>query len=165
MNLRKHWSLAYLLYYFCVLSYWVLSLIIISDLLAPVYFTVLGVNTYNIGSAIIQLSGRLITLSLLWIFFHQLSIILLPIAKGQPFKKETPIKLKVIGWAILLFSVLDPLFYSLIYNDSGSAFNEYLSLFTEYFNPLFILFAFFTFVLSYVFKEGTRIYEEQKLTV
>jgi hypothetical protein len=88
------------------------------------------------------------------------------VAEGNPFDITNSKYLYIIGWTLFLTSALNvfmgflplPLLDSLSLPD-GYEFSSLQGL------DDFMLIGIFIIVLGYVFKEGNRIYEEQKLTV
>jgi hypothetical protein len=101
---------------------------------------------------------------LLCLFF--LTKFLKNVAEERPFDSENPKYLYIIGWILFLSSAINILIGYLPYPlleglslEGGYEFSR-VRVFRDY-----MMEGIFIIVLGYVFKEGTRIYEEQKLTV
>lgn len=88
------------------------------------------------------------------------------VAEGNPFDITNSKYLYIIGWTLFLTSTLNIFirFLPLPLLDSISLPEGYEFSSLQGF-PDFMMIGIFIIVLGYVFKEGTRIYEEQKLTV
>ena len=101
------------------------------------------------------------------VIFLFASKILKNVAEGSPFDKRNPRYLFIVGWILLTASILYmssiylpmPLLEDIVLTDGirvkSILINEQNSM----------IGGFMCLVLGYVFKEGNRIYEEQKLTV
>lgn len=108
-----------------------------------------------------------------FLILFMLSKVLRGVAEGDPFQSKNPFYLYGIGWILILSSLINiaiqfgnighliplPVLNDLNLPDSVSI--PSLDMFGEN----FMLAGIFIIVLGYVFKEGARIYEEQKLTV
>ena len=108
--------------------------------------------------------------SIFFMLFFLLSRVLKNVAQGNPFHPNNSSYFSIIGLILSLSGGTNIAFQFLnaghlislpIINDIGLP--EITSL--NLFGKDFILAGIFFIVLGYVFKEGTRIYEEQKLTV
>lgn len=105
------------------------------------------------------------TLLLFFVLFF-FAKVLKNVAEGNPFHLTNSKYLYIIGWTLFLSSILNifirflplPLLSSLSLPE-GYEFSSLLG------SPDFTYVGIFIIVLGYVFKEGARIYEEQKLTV
>lgn len=88
------------------------------------------------------------------------------VAEGNPFDITNSKYLYIIGWTLFLTSALNIFirFLPLPLLDSISLPEGYEFSSLQGFED-FMMIGIFIIVLGYVFKEGTRIYEEQKLTV
>jgi hypothetical protein len=110
----------------------------------------------------LKLYETLFFLSVLF-FFGKL---LKNVAEGNPFAPSNSKYLSIIGWILFLCSSLNILIgylpFPLLQDLSVQGGLEFssVSVFRDY-----MLEGIFIIVLGYVFNEGTRIYEEQKLTV
>ncbi|MAO66713.1 MAG: hypothetical protein CL666_17100 [Balneola sp.] len=141
----------------------------------------LNVNIYSTARASAGISGsfeenaavffyyyglELYKYLILLISLYLLSKFLRLVAEGDPFNSKNPKYLYIIGWTLFLSSALNilimympfPLLESLQIQHGFEITG--ISPFRDY-----MLEGIFIIVLGYVFKEGTRIYEEQKLTV
>ena len=216
MELRKDWSLAYFLLYMCQISYWMIILGVVVELVIPTAFfsndyTVIDdipvnielqqfeeYNDFKVTNAYlnipermsteIQVSGpyedvssaflfynglKLYEYAVFFILFFMLAKILRNVAKGDPFHSKNASYLSVTGITLFVSGCLNIAFQFL---NMGHFFHlpllESLNLpddikinSLDMFGENFILAGIFIIILGYVFKEGTRIYEEQKLTV
>lgn len=112
-------------------------------------------------------------ITVFFILFFMFSKMLKNVAEGDPFHAKNSKYLSVIGLTLLISGSLNIAFQFL---NAGHFFHlpllesidlpdgvDITSL--NIFGKDFILAGIFIIVLGYVFKEGTRIYEEQKLTV
>ena len=90
------------------------------------------------------------------------------IIEEEPFHEKNPKRLYTIGWLLILYKFLF-LGYNFLF---AQPFFEQLNFaqgFTithlDFYGDSFLYAGFFMVVLGYVFKEGTRLHKEQKLTV
>lgn len=103
------------------------------------------------------------------VFFFGLyffSKVLKNVAEGDPFHQDNPKYLYIVGWILFLSSIAAVLLayaplpvLDQVTLPQGYDFSS-IKIMKDYSLP-----GIFLIVLAYVFKEGTRIYEEQKLTV
>ncbi len=111
--------------------------------------------------------------AIFFIILFMLSKVLRGVAEGDPFHSNNPSHLYVIGWTLIISSIINTSFQFL---NMGHFISlpllgdldlpdgiDITSL--DMFGEDFMLAGIFIIVLGYVFKEGARIYEEQKLTV
>ena len=162
LKLKEDWSLSYLLYNLCVIYYFTIPLFYILNAVIPLLTGSIDLNL-SIGKEWLIILSEVLGVVLVFVFFFQLSRVLKPITKGESFDKRIPTHLASIGWVIIIYGFLKPLSIAIFKHESSTF--EYFSLFLEHFNLWYLLGAFLVFVLNHVFKEGVRIYEEQKLTV
>lgn len=108
-----------------------------------------------------------------FIILFMLSKVLKSVADGKPFESRNPFYLYVIGWTLIISSVIN-LFIQFIFLAPSFSLPVLGSLSLpenikipslNMFGENFMIAGIFIIVLGYVFKEGTRIYNEQKLTV
>ncbi|MEQ8525249.1 DUF2975 domain-containing protein [Gracilimonas sp.] len=108
-----------------------------------------------------------------FIILFMLSKVLRSVAEGDPFQAKNSSHLYVIGWTLIISSIIN---ISFQFMSAGHFIS--LPLFSDLalpegiditslnlFGKDFLMNGIFIIVLGYVFKEGARIYEEQKLTV
>ena len=216
MNLRKDWSLAYLLLYVCQIGYWLIVINVSVDLLVsaslfsqdhviidniPIHmeldqfedykdieFENTSINIPERLSTDIHISGPYDEVKNAFFFYNGLKIyenavffillflfakVLRNVAEGSPFHAKNSSYLSIIGTILFAVGAINfsfqflnmGHFFSLpILNNLG--FPEGVDItYLDLFGEDFIFAGIFMIVLGYIFKEGTRIYEEQKLTV
>lgn len=108
-----------------------------------------------------------------FIVLFMLSKVLKGVARGNPFQSNNPFYLYVIGWTLIISSIINIFLQFLYLTPSFSLpvlgsinLPEHIDITSlNLFGNDFMIAGIFVIVLGYVFKEGTRIYEEQKLTV
>lgn len=129
-------------------------------------FLVSDNESYKTGSLIILLA-RFTRFLALFIFFFSLNRILITVTKNEPYHFKNSTRLFVMGLSIMSLSPIQFIqSFLFVHYLSKSPFGEQFD-----FIPGFagsegsLIFGLSIVLLSYVFKEGTRIYEEQKLTV
>ncbi len=112
------------------------------------------------------LGARTLKFSVLFSFFFLLSRILRSIAEQNPFDGKNPRRLYIMGILLLLYPLLNFLHsWTIIELLNTQTYSSDL-VFKHHFNLDFHLFiGMVILLLGYVFKEGARIHEEQKLTV
>ncbi|MBO6584663.1 MAG: DUF2975 domain-containing protein [Gracilimonas sp.] len=110
------------------------------------------------------------------VFFLMLflfSKVLRNVAEGDPFHAKNPSYLYMIGWTLIISSLINISFQFLNMGHfislpllSDLSLPEGIDITSlDMFGKDFMIAGIFNIVLGYVFKEGARIYEEQKLTV
>ncbi len=121
---------------------------------------------YKTGSLII-LVARFVRFIALFIFFFSLNRILKTVTKDEPYHLKNPTRLFIMGVSIMSLSLIQFIqSFLFVHYLSKSPFGEQLE-----FTPGFsggdgsIIFGLAIVLLGFVFKEGARIHEEQKLTV
>lgn len=216
MDLRKDWSLAYFLLYMCQLSYWMIILGVVIELVIPIaIFSNDSIviddipvnielqqfeeyNDFEVANAYLNIPERMSTdihisgpydelksafylynglklyeNAVFFLLLFMLAKMLKNVAEGNPFHSKNASYLSVIGITLFASGCLNIAFQFL---NMGHFFHlpllESLNLpddikinSLDMFGENFILAGIFIIILGYVFKEGTRIYEEQKLTV
>ena len=108
-----------------------------------------------------------------FIILFMLSKVLRSVAEGDPFHGKNPSHLYVIGWTLIIYSIINISFQFMSAGHfislpffSDLALPEGIDITSlNLFGEDFLLDGIFIIVLGYVFKEGARIHEEQKLTV
>jgi magnesium-transporting ATPase (P-type) len=112
-------------------------------------------------------SARFMKFATMCIFLFMLTRILKSVINSNPFASKNSSRLFVMGISMIflsLFSILQNYLLVSAFNNSSFA-----SDFDFGMSPLgldgSVVFGLSLILLSYVFKEGTRLYEEQKLTV
>jgi len=116
-----------------------------------------------IGFYVIELSKQIILFITLFLF----SKIFKTIINEEPFSEKNPIYLFTIGWILVLtplaFQFIGLFFQSFFANLQLPEGIQILGL--NSYGDGYILAGIFMIVLGYVFREGNRLYEEQRLTV
>ncbi|WP_421773428.1 DUF2975 domain-containing protein [Gracilimonas sp.] len=102
-----------------------------------------------------------------------LSKVLRSVAEGDPFHSNNPFYLYMIGWTLIASFLINFSFQFLNMGHfislpllSGLSLPDGIDITSlDLFGENFLMAGIFIIVLGYVFKEGARMYEEQKLTV
>ncbi|WP_020403884.1 DUF2975 domain-containing protein [Gracilimonas tropica] len=216
MKFRKDWSLAYFLLYLCQLSYWLIILGVVVEIISSIGYLTNGrvvirdipvnmeleqfdpykdiefANSYmNIPERMtseIHISGDYEEVKSAFFFYNGLKIyenavffillylfskVLRNVAEGSPFHSKNSTYLSQIGTILFAVGTVN---FSFLFLNSGHfislpilnnlGFPEGIDItYLDLFGKDFIFAGIFMIVLGYIFKEGTRIYEEQKLTV
>lgn len=215
MKLKKDWSLAYFIYYICLISYWVIIIsvcleifisighvtnnkVLIRDIPVnmeleqfephrDIEFSSYYINIPERVTSDLHISGeyeevkrafwfyngfKLYENIVYFILLFLLSKVLKNVAEDDPFHSKNPSYLYTIGWVLFMTAVINIIIQYLLINyvsiplfsdltlSNGIAITSY-----DLFGDGFIEAGIVIIVLGYVFKEGARIYEEQKLTV
>jgi len=129
----------------------------------------IGVESPSAGNlwALIYYNGlKVIEAAIYFIVLFYFSKVLKSVAKGRPFESRNPKFLYIIGWTLFISSILNILIgfapmpiLDQISNATSFEFTSVRAISDYMLEGIFII------VLGYVFNEGARIYEEQKLTV
>ncbi len=109
---------------------------------------------------------RIVRLVILFLFFFILTRILKSVVQKNPFEKENSKRLYIMGALLFALAAVNILHGYLIANALTALALEPSVTFSPVIEIDFLLFfGLVLLLLGYVFKEGARIYEEQKLTV
>lgn len=118
-------------------------------------------------ASIVTIMIRFLRYSILFVFFMMLTQILKTVIEKTPFHSSNPVRLYIMGISIILLYLVQILqsytfayYFSLFEPASQFEFSYIANT-----NSGIILLGLSIVLLGYVFKEGTRMYEEQKLTV
>lgn len=210
MKLKSDWSLSYFLHYFCWLSYWIIAIAFLTQVLTSILINAKGytrihevpVNIYSTSleayndidseSIKVQIPKTMQTLVsvsadtgqhgrgilvlyaiktfhavLLFLTFFILSRVFKNVAMNNPFHPKNSRHLFTIGWIFIVTGIIAVVIgflpVPLIGTVNTQSSFKIISLNLR--GDMYILFGIVTTVFSYIFKEGARIYEEQKLTV
>jgi len=120
----------------------------------------------NTGAFLFYLGLILIEQIIYFFILFLFSKMLKNVAEGRPFAEKNPTYLFAIGWILFLSSIanIGISFLPMPLLQEGFLSEEY-SFSSLHFMRDYMLEGIFIIVLGYVFKEGARIYQEQKLTV
>jgi len=210
MKFKKDWSLAYFIYYICLIGYWLILLSVITQSITlttifnsgsnyihdiPVNIELkqfskvrdielpsakinmpqrisaqIGIETTtrNFSAYLFYNGLKLYKALIFFIVLFYLSKALKNVAEDNPFHPKNPLYLYIIGWSLFISSLINagisllpmPLLSSLKLPKDFT-----ITSLDMVFGENFMIGGIFVIVLGYVFKEGARIYEEQKLTV
>ena len=164
MKFNEDWSLAYFLYYLCIIGYWTIPAAFLIKVFIPWFSGDFSFELPQEQENVLVIS-EMLGILLATFFYYELSKVLKPVAEGSPFKAQTSLHLQKIAWACLIYSFLTGITHAFLWKGSEYSTLKMFELFREQFDYTFFMISLFIFVLSYVFKEGERIFEEQELTV
>lgn len=210
MKLKKDWSLAYFLYYFCWIGYWMVGFSFVLQIITtglinsdgytriidvPVSLQVEHLDSQkhieaenisiripqtvqtriNITAHTAQNWWEIIALFAIKFFngfvifasLFFLSRVFKNVAENDPFHSKNSAHLFTIGWIFIaagLFGIL-MIFLPIPLLDVATAQSSIIINNLNLKGDTYLLLGVLTIVISYVFKEGARIHEEQKLTV
>lgn len=110
---------------------------------------------------------KLYRAAILFIILFVLAKMMKNVAENNPFDSNNPFYLYIIGWTLITSSVINigisflplPILTHLALPEGFKVTS------LDMFGNNFLILGIFVIVLGYVFKEGARIHEEQKLTV
>ena len=110
---------------------------------------------------------RFLRYLLLGIFFYCFNRILKTVIQNDPFSNKNSTRLYIMGVSLMVLPIIRIIHSSVLAGYLSKSISENAYQFSASFNNSegSIMFGLTIVLLGYVFKEGTRIYEEQKLTV